>query len=183
MSIPEGNNPLTITEDWFAKTLPQLEAFRELCGAETAEEAAEHVFLDETDEVIPVEGCEADGRLERGTIACVSTSPNRPYEISLGPDDLWYPTGNTLIYFETVIPPSESHTDATQDHSRGRIYRVNKNSLGKVMQEMVDRRYELGGPHLSRLSIAAYGENEEGDWQSEGRMIVAVLAIEWGTRA
>lgn len=181
MAIPAGTNCWTSTEDWFANTLPELASFRSLCGVTTEEAASERVYWDEVDEPSQDDPTgDADGRSSRGVVACVSSTPEGPYRRELGEDGLFWPSGTVLVYIEVPVEEFRRYQEITESANRGRIYREVKNAVGDVLGELTEYAYENGGPHIRDNYIAAFGENDEGDWNTEGRLVVAVLAVDWG---
>lgn len=178
MAIPSPTNCWTATEAKIATAIANSAAFQSFTETSTALAAGALVFGEQLDE--PLNG-EAYTRAEETQrhlrYAQVYSAPQQPYGKRRLQTRTLEPYGTATIFIEGLVREIELNiADVPQEHER-RF----KNTIGDIMDDILDYLFTNGGPHISDFHVEdGPGWNPRELWEANGAWQGCELLISWG---
>lgn len=148
-------------------------AWQSQCGAVDADAAAERIYHQR---LPPPENQRhfdlADELVHLRPYAEVFVWPKEGYELSEVAEGAFAASGSVLLQLVRDVP--EIYEDDPQDAEVDWT-----NTIGAIMEELIDRSRTAGFLALNRLVLVDYGRVEREATTGKGEAQLAVLALEW----
>lgn len=180
MPIEAATNVWTKVEEALAAALPQLPAFQEFCGVETADLTT--VFLEEIGRPLVGETYSPEEMARIRRYAIISSSAQGAYRFGRTSMTGYSPSGSlTILFGRLVTPPGSRGVEPVEDETDVALDRWMKNRIGSILEQLADYWDLTGGPFLAGAEVAEgpyYNDPEA--WESEGHWRGCDVVIDWG---